>query len=842
MKKLNTRPCLKAVLFTLFVLLQTLAPTLAFGAEILIPSPSPGPTISSFCPTGGAISQPVTLLGKNLDQVTSVYFGDVKAGKIHKQTPTSLCVNVPMGAKTDKLTINYGSGNSTVAVKTADNFTVFTSWNFNEPANVYAWPNAYLPANGKEAFLNQDYLADFDPSQITAPPIDESSSGSSIFAARGEIEPASFLMVAPAELPMDNVQITPNPLWFGDNKIPASNILVRRVVRTPLRKFYTKFSSPTDFTIAGRFLPRWSTQTVPAGEFRQIWLSVKVPGGTMPGKYTGHVSISFNQKTRSWPLSVDVLPVRLLEDPHKSHGIYYPFADRIMTNKITLAKAELQDMGSHGIRSFSTGIEIAFTPTVVNGKVTYATPNLTLISSTLDLLNQSPYPWRSVVFKSGLDKLAQLLGHNDIFPNPITKKCYNRAVIPAEKPCDGSSLDGDTVFLSIAMDAMNAFHQLKFKYPKYDLMLSTLDEIFTISPGDPMQRVAIYKRLVGACRQPGGPNIKLSVTYSTFDRKDGQGVSDNGVAEDKLRHEVDPFVDVRINHGYSFEGWLARQGHSTENAINAYRAEINSTARSSTNPTKDRAWFYHNDRGAYSTSEFVGLINGVWLWNSPFSMHMPWTYQTATENPFDDSDGTCKATVNPDGSYTHDFGFSFSSFYGSTELVPTRMWEAMREGWDDIRYFHTLDIARARWLPEDLNSKVDAFFGKLYRSVNGIDLNAYVKSHRIVTGKASEAPLISALTEKMKGCRHALRKEAADLLVCIYNGQKDCNSVPGVTSESNSDGSVTATITGNGFTEGDSVTVCGTRCSHVVVDSPTQLSCTLPSGAIPLVGITVSRP
>ena len=61
----------------------------------------------------------------------------------------------------------------------------------------------------------------------------------------------------------------------------------------------------------------------------------------------------------------------------------------------------------------------------------------------------------------------------------------------------------------------------------------------------------------------------------------------------------------------------------------------------------DEAWFYHNARGPYWTPEWSRLINGLYLWASPFTTHIPWTYQAYSDNPFDDTDGpAARATIS----------------------------------------------------------------------------------------------------------------------------------------------------------------------------------------------------
>jgi hypothetical protein len=243
----------------------------------------------------------------------------------------------------------------------------------------------------------------------------------------------------------------------------------------------------------------------------------------------------------------------------------------------------------------------------------------------------------------------------------------------------------------------------------------------------------LYIRLTEIGRQV--PGVKFYITFNT-----------SAPEHDAMRRQIDPYVDLRCNHGYSFEWWLAR-GHT----IAEYAAELKASG--------DEAWFYHNARGAYCTPQWARIINGIYLWASPFSAHCPWTYRSAHGNPFDDADGGM------------DFGFAFPDPDDPSQLVSTRLWEAMREGFDDVRYMATLtDLIRTRKTSKPREAaEAQAFLDGMVERIRNlkitqtapsgpaaragfqIDLDTGVVMGEGKTGTVMEAPVIYALMRRYPG-------------------------------------------------------------------------------------------
>ncbi len=232
------------------------------------------------------------------------------------------------------------------------------------------------------------------------PPVCKRGSTMQIFAARGEYEPASFVVAA--DMPLDQVRIEVAPVTGPSEPWPADAVDVR-VVKEVLRGmlgFYgpipsllvhdetflqvttteVKVDPNAPTTNEGGFLTegkRTVSTTVLKGELRdtpdlqpvtiahrkQFWITVKVPGHAYPGTYTTTLRIvPANAEPSQLTLNIHVHSFELLA-PMIEYSIYYPVvlvADgapdwRVgqWTNigKVTEAQyiAECRNMVAHGV-------------------------------------------------------------------------------------------------------------------------------------------------------------------------------------------------------------------------------------------------------------------------------------------------------------------------------------------------------------------------------------------------------------------------------------------------------------------------------------------------------------
>ena len=615
--------------------------------------------------------------------------------------------------------VRYRGGRRITGRPVATKSQLHINWKFNEPAGVYriAGSAGNAMATAGLIVMPKNYLDDVDPAAIPKPPAVPQID---LFAAPDETEPAAFLVIAARRL--THLSVVISDLQSRSGRITAQQVDVRRVVRTPMRKLYTLRFDQT--AIVNRFLPRWTPIDLPAGTFREVWLSVHIPRDQSPGEYTGQVTLSHTGGRRIVPVHLRVLPIHLREHPRKQLGCYYRMTGKLIQPKQLLR--ELNDLRTHGAKNLVTDLKIQYRQE--NGRVV---PDSSQLRFGLDLIHRSGWGRGTIVVGTGFTSLAALLGHRDIRP-----------------PQTGASLRSDTVFLQAARSGMNEIRKLSRGDSTLRLAATHMDEVFGRG------RLPLYIQLSRAARQI--PDVPLYITFNTARE-----------SANALRKQIDPFVDIRGNHGYSFEQWLTR-GHT----IKEYEDEL---ARSG-----DVAWFYHNARGSYFTAEWSRIINGLYLWAGPFTSHTPWTYQAYHDNPFDDVDGPEKRG--------HDFGLSFPGYANPDDLVPTRLWEAMREGGDDLRYLATLEEA-IRTAPENRRKQaVDArlFLAKLKRlvrnarlrssatvkpveqSANSLDLDSPLLMEPPRPATAAEAPLINALAHRFTGDQwQQIRREIVNRILSL---------------------------------------------------------------------------
>ena len=150
-------------------------------------------------------------------------------------------------------------------------------WKFNEPPGIYrCTPPTNATAAHGVIVLPKNYLDEIDPARLPAP----GKSAIELAGCPGEIEPASFILIATE--PLADVSLRASALTSDTGSIPADCLIIRQVVRTPMRKIYTAKRNETD--IANRFLPRWQIADIPAHEFREVWLECRLPGLGVAGQ------------------------------------------------------------------------------------------------------------------------------------------------------------------------------------------------------------------------------------------------------------------------------------------------------------------------------------------------------------------------------------------------------------------------------------------------------------------------------------------------------------------------------------------------------------------------------
>ena len=85
------------------------------NANFTVTAPAPGPTITTFTPTGGQAGTVVTVLGSNFTGATQVSFNGTPAPAFTVNSATQLTVTVPVGATTGSIGVVAPTGTATSA-------------------------------------------------------------------------------------------------------------------------------------------------------------------------------------------------------------------------------------------------------------------------------------------------------------------------------------------------------------------------------------------------------------------------------------------------------------------------------------------------------------------------------------------------------------------------------------------------------------------------------------------------------------------------------------------------------------------------------------------------------
>ncbi|MBM4083068.1 MAG: DUF4091 domain-containing protein, partial [Planctomycetes bacterium] len=210
---------------------------------------------------------------------------------------------------------------------------------------------------------------------------------------------------------------------------------------------------------------------------------------------------------------------------------------------------------------------------------------------------------------------------------------------------------------------------------------------------------------------------------------------------EEMTREIAPFVDIRCYNGHTMDDWL-REGHTFD--------ELAQTLKQS----GDEAWIYYNIRGIIVNPEWIRIINGLYMWLGPFKVHVPWIYQSYKGDPFDDTDGPVEKG--------HDFGYAMPSAEDGITPVPTRHWEAFREGVDDIRYLCLLEdlVEAARKTAPDKAKAAQAWLDEM-RAMMPKDVSKI----------EGESPLLIAISQKFTGEDYQrLRRRTAEEIGKLMRG------------------------------------------------------------------------
>jgi len=318
--------------------------------------------------------------------------------------------------------------------------------------------------------------------------------------------------------------------------------------------------------------------------------------------------------------------------------------------------------------------------------------------------------------------LALLRKHGFHGPMPVITGCEQAARLLGYDPItDHDNQSSRERFLRLIRAGMEGLAELSAEFPEFEFLATHMDEIFG---RDRMER---YIRFTEAVRQV--PSLRVYITLHNDPRRD--------VAE--LMRRCDPFVDVRCYNGHCMDSWI----HSGRTFHDLAR-ELERAG--------DEAWIYHNIRGSFFQAEWTRLVNGYYLWLSPLRIHVPWMYYSFKGNPFDATDGPRLRGG--------DFAYAVPDPEDSARMIPTRHWEAFREGIDDLRYLTTLQSLAQERPATAASDAALAWLARLRRSM--------MPTPTEIEPIEEESPLLVLLSRKLGGADYRrIRHEAAEYIVAL---------------------------------------------------------------------------
>ena len=223
------------------------------------------------------------------------------------------------------------------------------------------------------------------------PELWQAGSTMKIMAARGEYEPATFVLATDTPLADLHVQVGPLTGAAGTLATEALDVRVaqpyyKRITNTAATVPWVLTHDPSLFTIVQQQLPGTSyvynkknlltrasidtatLQPADVADRQQFWITAHIPDSATPGTYTAPVTVvSSNARDMQLTLEVRVPSLELLE-PNFDYSIFYPaFLEGTFTTGQPLAFLtetqyvnEMRNMQEHGLTNpnFYSGVDV----------------------------------------------------------------------------------------------------------------------------------------------------------------------------------------------------------------------------------------------------------------------------------------------------------------------------------------------------------------------------------------------------------------------------------------------------------------------------------------------------
>ncbi len=400
-------------------------------------------------------------------------------------------------------------------------------------------------------------------------------------AAPGEYEATQLVICAATDLPQ--VFVSATDLVGYDSTIPREEIALQLVRRVLQRKLYHMSRAPQNYDVTSRFLFPMRNFWLPEGNLKEIYVLVHVPADAAPGEYTCTLRISAEgHEPTEIPLTVEVLPIELVQPREKRYGMYYRIAS--VVDDPAQLHAEFADMAAHGCTMVKGHAAIKFAQQE-DGTITWDFDD---IRAMLDAGREHGFFGEITVYDN-LPRLAALMGYEGLDEEGV-----------------GEPVSQQEDLLNVARRCFAELKQLEAEYEDFEFLLTHMDEVFGRG------RMPAYLDYAEVIRRTSDFRIYITMHMTP------------GRWEDYME-QSDPWIDVRCINGHSLESWL-QAGHDWQQLARML------------DEAGDDGWIYHNMRGAFFAPEWNRFINGYFMWLSPLEVHVPWMYYSFGGSPFDDTD------------------------------------------------------------------------------------------------------------------------------------------------------------------------------------------------------------
>lgn len=408
----------------------------------------------------------------------------------------------------------------------------------------------------------------------------------SLFATPGEFEPVNFAVYPLKDLKSAKVTVSP----IGP--VPARDIDIRYVRYIRARPNYT---TRYRYRIVPDCIQHFDRLDLTKNESTRFWLTVHIPDNAPAGTFSGKITFECSGGKVELPVTLNILPFKLKEDPSKIYGIYYghPLDQTNGADEVSKAyfrrKAELEhaDMAAHGTRN----VTMSF-----GGQAADAQGNFNF---NLDIMTEKMALWKKYNFQG---PVVMSISAERIYEKHM-KERYGSHLLNLKIPPEAFGREVTAMVRAIETE------RKKNGWPEF--LYYPVDE-----PGRDSTSIKYMIILLKACRDAG---VRTYLTANPVQKE---------------FQPLKPYVDVWCTQPFSPDRETVLADSKARNV---------------------EYWCYPNHVGGENDHTPVTgsrMTYGFGFWRSGFKTLIPWIYSWRVGDPFNYLDGFMSDFFNhyePDG-------------------------------------------------------------------------------------------------------------------------------------------------------------------------------------------------